>query len=274
LRWLLVKEFTPETAEDNDPRVILTRQIMGHWYELSDAEFIDISSQLLEFITRGKIRIGMYTRLFEYYEMFVNEGIIPEKIGSIFARFKDGLSAACSTSTIFDLDDMPHMTSEAPSELLKEILQLKAQCYDVIRKRHFIAEASKVFALFPQDIQLWASSLLDSKSDKDHRLYREPVFGYYNPQKLFKKMEMAQNKDLVNFRRVIDSRYESIGNISDSLRGDYDNLQSLRELLKTYHDTLGLSLRAKLILNIVTTLDECLALLKGPDNKGSAVEVT
>ncbi|MDP2276839.1 MAG: P-loop NTPase fold protein [Nitrospirota bacterium] len=270
---LFDSEIKIETKENEDPKIRLLRTIYSEWFELSDNDFKEITSKLLNHIEKGEINIYSYPRLFSYYSYFSKEGLIPEKMSLLVDKFKHGISIAYESMDYTDIKS--HAIHERfgdseDSPEYKEITAITEGYVNKLKEAYFKDKVAAIFELLPTDIDKFIEHLVRDDADS---LWHTPIFKYYSSDKLLERLIKLGNKGLVDFRRFLTHRYKRIAGIEENLSEDHDNLMKLKQALESYCKDKESKLSIRLLNKIVETLAECLEVLSSSHGKTLTINV-
>ncbi len=191
--------------------------------ELEDADFINLTNDVLKNIESGEYPIYQYSQLGNYFYFFSKQSLIKTTPAELKVIFDKGLqkSKEHTEAHEFSMEQMLHFRdhNEEVEELKKKIKSI----HDELMAQKLKGELNQF--------------ILSIKNDKEElkewfkKFYPKPIFSILDTDLLTKTISESENKNIWWLIGELDNRYNS-SNISDFLKDDKDGLTKLRDKLK------------------------------------------
>jgi hypothetical protein len=235
-REFVLDMLEKEMEKSEDPRKYFITKILGRFWAMSDNEFVETTSYVLnELVAKGQIgNIYLYNRLLLLYIYFIDNELFDFSKNELTDIFKTGMELAYSNGIIrYDkIDDSALYNIDK-----KYINDQNYKQIDIIRKdielrtkEDWIKSKSiNCFKMIDQNMDDFIKLI---NSDELDCLLRKPVYKFIDPEILFAKILNINNEDLIKFRNSIFTRYSIIDKVRDS--AERNTLLVLKEKLELY----------------------------------------
>lgn len=221
------EELTLIENKQSDPGITKVDKLLRGYWELSDNEFKETSSDVLEKVRKGEIEyLSQYITLFQHFLVFNKEGLIPQNPEELRGIFENGLELAREQDRLKYQDSLGHLPfiNEPNDEEYLYIKNVVLNSNEYLKEKEDQKKIQVLFDLLTEDFDSFIEAISSHKAGEFTLL---PVFKYFQVNELYDKIVDLQNKGIVELRNAILRRYDTT-NIKDYLSDDYENLLKLK----------------------------------------------
>lgn len=189
--------------------------------ELSDDDFESLTKSVLKYAKEGKYSIYDYVQIAILFYFFSEKNLITESKNDIDEIIKNGLDNAKLRKQINDstLESILYFKDEKPD--ITEIKSLVKEIHDEIKKEGHIANSKEFIECLKNQDEVALADFFEK-----HSLSKE-LFQYMEEKRLFNAILDISNKQLFNFTKLLQRRYEDRG-ILEFLSEDIVCLDNLK----------------------------------------------
>ena len=189
--------------------------------ELSDDDFESLTKSVLKYAKEGKYSIYDYVQIAILFYFFSEKNLITESKNDIDEIIKNGLDNAKLRKQINDstLENILYFKDEKPD--ITEIKSLVKEIHDEIKKEEHIANSKEFIECLKNQDEVALADFFEK-----HILSKE-LFQYMEEKLLFNAILDISNKQLFNFTKLLQRRYENRG-ILEFLSEDIVCLDNLK----------------------------------------------
>ena len=198
------------------------RALINHKFrELSDDDFESLTKSVLQYAKEGKYSIYDYVQIAILFYFFSEKNLITESKNDIDEIIKNGLDNAKLRKQINDstLESILYFKDKNPD--ITEIKSLVKKIHDEIKKEEHIANSKEFIKCLKSQDEVALADFFEK-----HILSKE-LFQYMEEKLLFNAILDISNKQLFNFTKLLQRRYENRG-ILEFLSEDIVCLDNLK----------------------------------------------
>ena len=214
---------------DTDKLPGYKRLLTEEYWKISDDQFSDIITEVLDDVKYGRIELINVVKMFAYFAHFVRKGLIDYDMRTIKGIFLNGMNVSSLTSSY-----CPNMEEELSSlaieedksedmaDILKHFNNINAQ----LKERMYKEKADEIFKYIPMKMEQFYD-----KFDKE--CMQVPIFKYYDVFQMFQRISCASNEDIVTIKEKLMDRAKRFG---EQLQDELPNLKKLKQVMDDYID--------------------------------------
>ena len=214
---------------DTDKLPGYKRLLTEEYWKISDDQFSDIITEVLDDVKYGRIELINVVKMFAYFAHFVRKGLIDYDMRTIKGIFLNGMNVSSLTSSY-----CPNMEEELSSlaieedksedmaDILKHFNNINAQ----LKERMYKEKADEIFKYIPMKMEQFYD-----KFDKE--CMQVPIFRYYDVFQMFQRISCASNEDIVTIKEKLLDRAKRYG---EYLQDELPNLKKLKQVMDDYID--------------------------------------
>lgn len=214
---------------DTDKLPGYKRLLTEEYWKISDDQFSDIITEVLDDVKYGRIELINVVKMFAYFAHFVRKGLIDYDMRTIKSIFLNGMNVSSLTSSY-----CPNMEEELSSlaieedksedmaDILKHFNNINAQ----LKERMYKEKADEIFKYIPMKMEQFYD-----KFDKE--CMQVPIFRYYDVFQMFQRISCASNEDIVTIKEKLLDRAKRYG---EYLQDELPNLKKLKQVMDDYID--------------------------------------
>lgn len=190
--------------------------------ELSDDDFESLTKSVLKYAKEGKYSIYDYVQIAILFYFFSEKNLITESKNDIDEIIKNGLDNAKLRKQINDitLENILNFNNDENPDIT-EIKSLVKEIHDEIKKEGHIANSKEFIECLKNQDEVALADFFEK-----HILSKE-LFQYMEEKLLFNAILDISNKQLFNFTKLLQRRYENRG-ILEFLSEDIVCLDNLK----------------------------------------------
>ena len=214
---------------DTDKLPGYKRLLTEEYWKISDDQFSDIITEVLDDVKYGRIELINVVKMFAYFAHFVRKGLISYDMRTIKGIFLNGMNVSSLTSSY-----CPNMEEELSSlaieedksedmaDILKHFNNINAQ----LKEKMYKEKAEEIFKYIPMKMEQFYD-----KFDKE--CMQVPIFRYYDVFQMFQRISCASNEDIVTIKEKLLDRAKRYG---EYLQDELPNLKKLKQVMDDYID--------------------------------------
>ena len=214
---------------DTDKLPGYKRLLTEEYWKISDDQFSDIITEILDDVKYGRIELINVVKMFAYFAHFVRKGLISYDMRTIKGIFLNGMNVSSLTSSY-----CPNMEEELSSlaieednsEDMKEILKHFNNINAQLKEKMYKEKADEIFKYIPMKMEQFYD-----KFDKE--CMQVPIFRYYDVFQMFQRISCASNEDIVTIKEKLLDRAKRYG---EYLQDELPNLKKLKQVMDDYID--------------------------------------
>ncbi|NIJ45544.1 hypothetical protein FHR24_002012 [Wenyingzhuangia heitensis] len=193
--------------------------------ELSNDEFLELSSSVLKFATEGKYTIYQYVAITKFFYFFSENNLLEITVDKVSELLNTGLEIAKNKKNIEEntIRNLMHFADE--DERINKFKRKIKEIHDEIKSEFNIIEANELILLLNNN-NTEELNLFFKKNN-----FSNEIFKNIDSKKLSIALLKTDNKQLFNFEELMNGRYNA-GNIKDFLSADIIFLSQLKNILE------------------------------------------
>ena len=214
---------------DTDKLPGYKRLLTEEYWKISDDQFSDIITEVLDDVKYGRIELINVVKMFAYFAHFVRKGLISYDMRTIKSIFLNGMNVSSLTSSYCSNmeEELSSLAieedkSEDMADILKHFNNINAQ----LKERMYKEKADEIFKYIPMKMEQFYD-----KFDKE--CMQVPIFRYYDVFQMFQRISCASNEDIVTIKEKLLDRAKRYG---EYLQDELPNLKKLKQVMDDYID--------------------------------------
>nr|WP_288834221.1 P-loop NTPase fold protein [uncultured Flavobacterium sp.] len=223
LKSELMGYFIVENGKVPEQDIILNDLSYFSCLKLSDEQYKDRTSKMLEFVDNGKYQLRQYSTVFHYATRFNN--ILGYNFKNLQKRFKKGIKNGVSNYK-YDYDLGFHISLGSDTEFKDEVQEVVNYCLeinDTLEKNNNESELKELFNLFQNDYD----SFIEKVTEQNYEFRLTPFWLEFNLGKVSKTIENLDNEKIWKLGHYFQRRYRI--HIYDKIYPEKEFVIKLRE---------------------------------------------
>lgn len=224
---LFLNELESRYPQDVSVETISFRKLLNYNFrELSNDEFVKLSTAVYGFALEGKYGIYDYLQLSNFYRYFSESNLINYSLDEIQQGLKTGLeiSAKRKNTDRRLFESIFHFTNRDDDKLISAMIK---EAHDKIEMEKELAKTNHLIVAIENN-NSEAMKYIMSEYRIDKKLFEQIDISI-----LCEKLIKSENKILSDFNKEMENRY-NFGNVKDYLGSDYQPLKKLYEQIDIF----------------------------------------
>ena len=202
------------------------RLLTEEYWKISDEQFDNVIKEVMEDVKEGKIELIDIVKLFAYFSYFSRKGLIEYDMKILKNMFFIGMNIASLSSEYCDNvdEELGKIAIEEVEEDMEDILKHFNVLNDQLLDKMYKEKAEEIMKCIPMKMEQ-----LYEKFDKE--FMEIPIFKYYEPFRLFKRISCASNEDIVLIKEKLVDRADKY---SRKIEPEMKNIRELKQIIDDY----------------------------------------
>lgn len=208
------------------------KKLTEGFLELENDDFDNTVSEVIMKVKNGEYDLRTYARIFNYFEKFINYGLLNLSMEDLNEIFEEGIKKADFNHN--DIDDNSHrflISNPSENQTKTEIL-IKAKIENA-RNESMQKEIEDLIVLLPKDVEQFTESYSNSAKKPAFKA----ILQFVDIPEFYKKLKQLNNNDLQQVRFMFYDIYDS-RNLDDFFKSDHENMNKLIACFKSDVDSL------------------------------------
>ncbi|MFK4167311.1 P-loop NTPase fold protein [Paenibacillus lautus] len=230
--------------KQTDTTPVWERFIRKGYWELSDDEFDKAVQETYPKLVEGKVLYVLYFKAFLLFRDIIEKGLFKKSTSEVKAELLAGMEKSWHQSSYYGglegflggyrISPEDQDANEFKDKLIS-INNAKKEEKKAIIAKELISYLETDYNKFEYEF-------------KEHFFYR-PVFVFSSGEELFSKIVSLKNVETVRFSRLLQERYEVVGEYND-LSLDYEVLYDLKDRIHSYLEGQDMTLKLSYLAEI------------------------
>ncbi len=214
------------------------RLLTEEYWKISDDEFSDVISEIIENIKKGEIQLVDLVKLYAYFSYFSRKKLISYDISTLKSLFINGMNIASINSEYCEdvKKELSKVAIEDVQEDMEEILKKFYELNEQLKDKKYKEKADEIFKCIPMRMEKFYDRF-------DRECMNIPIFKYQDPHQLFQRISCASNEDIVIIKEKLINRAEKNGK---ELEEETKNIKQLKQIIDAY--TFGKEITIKTVM--------------------------
>ena len=214
------------------------RLLTEEYWKISDDEFSDVISEIIENIKKGEIQLVDLVKLYAYFSYFSRKKLILYDISTLKSLFINGMNIASINSEYCEdvKKELSKVAIEDVQEDMEEILKKFYELNEQLKDKKYKEKADEIFKCIPMRMEKFYDRF-------DRECMNIPIFKYQDPHQLFQRISCASNEDIVIIKEKLINRAEKNGK---ELEEETKNIKQLKQIIDAY--TFGKEITIKTVM--------------------------
>ena len=214
------------------------RLLTEEYWKISDDEFSDVISEIIENIKKGEIQLVDLVKLYAYFSYFSRKKLISYDISTLKSLFINGMNIASINSEYCEdvKKELSKVAIEDVQEDMEEILKKFYELNEQLKDKKYKEKADEIFKCIPMKMERFYDRF-------DRECMNIPIFKYQDPHQLFQRISCASNEDIVIIKEKLINRAEKNGK---ELEEETKNIKQLKQIIDAY--TFGKEITIKTVM--------------------------
>ena len=243
------------------------RLLTEEYWKISDDQFANVIAEVLDDVKNGRIEVIEIVKLYVYFTYFVKRGLIDYDQKTIKNIFLNGMNIAALTSKYCPNVD-EQLSQIGIGEITADMNDVLRHFYEVnesLKDKMYTEKAEERFKCIPMKMEVFFSKFEEECMDV-------PIFKYYDPYKMFKRISCANNEDIVSIREILVRRYEQH---AKEIEPEMENLYKLKQIIDHYIDGKDIGIKMVMLKEFSLDLGKILSKYnkKFQESQGKSTEV-
>ena len=211
---------------DTDKLPGYKRLLTEEYWKISDDQFPDIISEVLDTVRSGEIELIELLKLYTYFTYFSKKGLIDYDLKTINSVFLNGMNISSLTSNYCEdaEEQIKQLSIDENIPEMEEVLTRFRELNNQLKDKMYRDKASKIFRNIPM------------KMEKFYDLFEKecmeiPIFKYSDPYQIFQRISCASNEDIVTIKEKLVDRAEKNTKL---LMPELTNMYKLKQVVDDY----------------------------------------
>ena len=202
------------------------RLLTEEYWKISDEQFDNVIKEVMEDVKEGKIELIDIVKLFAYFSYFSRKGLIEYDMKILKNMFFIGMNIASLSSEYCDNvdEELGKIAIEEVEEDMEDILKHFNVLNDQLLDKMYKEKAEEIMKCIPMKMEQFYE-----KFDKE--FMEIPIFKYYDPFRLFKRISCASNEDIVLIKEKLVDRADKC---SRKIEPEMKNIRELKQIIDDY----------------------------------------
>ena len=202
------------------------RLLTEEYWKISDEQFDNVIKEVMEDVKEGKIELIDIVKLFAYFSYFSRKGLIEYDMKILKNMFFIGMNIASLSSEYCDNvdEELGKIAIEEVEEDMEDILKHFNVLNDQLLDKMYKEKAEEIMKCIPMKMEQFYE-----KFDKE--FMEIPIFKYYDPFRLFKRISCASNEDIVLIKEKLVDRADKY---SRKIEPEMKNIRELKQIIDDY----------------------------------------
>ena len=202
------------------------RLLTEEYWKISDEQFDNVIKEVMEDVKEGKIELIDIVKLFAYFSYFSRKGLIEYDMKILKNMFFIGMNIASLSSEYCDNvdEELGKIAIEEVEEDMEDILKHFNVLNDQLLDKMYKKKAEEIMKCIPMKMEQFYE-----KFDKE--FMEIPIFKYYDPFRLFKRISCASNEDIVLIKEKLVDRADKY---SRKIEPEMKNIRELKQIIDDY----------------------------------------
>ena len=168
------------------------RLLTEEYWKISDDEFSDVISEIIENIKKGEIQLVDLVKLYAYFSYFSRKKLILYDISTLKSLFINGMNIASINSEYCEdvKKELSKVAIEDVQEDMEEILKKFYELNEQLKDKKYKEKADEIFKCIPMRMEKFYDRF-------DRECMNIPIFKYQDPHQLFQRISCVSNEDIV-----------------------------------------------------------------------------
>ena len=214
------------------------RLLTEEYWKISDDEFSDVISEIIENIKKGEIQLVDLVKLYSYFSYFSRKKLILYDISTLKSLFINGMNIASINSEYCEdvKKELSKVAIEDVQDDMEEILKKFYELNEQLKDKKYKEKADEIFKCIPMRMEKFYDRF-------DRECMNIPIFKYQDPHQLFQRISCASNEDIVIIKEKLINRAEKNGK---ELEEETKNIKQLKQIIDAY--TFGKEITIKTVM--------------------------
>ena len=245
---------------DTDKLPGYKRLLTEEYWKISDDQFPDIISEVLDTVRSGEIELIELLKLYTYFTYFSKKGLIDYDLKTINSVFLNGMNISSLTSNYCEdaEEQIKQLSIDENIPEMEEVLTRFRELNNQLKDKMYRDKASKIFRNIPM------------KMEKFYDLFEKecmeiPIFKYSDPYQIFQRISCASNEDIVTIKEKLVDRAEKNTKL---LMPELTNMYKLKQVVDDYLSNKSPNIKVVMLQDFSEALEEIIEKYNKEKEKG------
>ncbi len=245
---------------DTDKLPGYKRLLTEEYWKISDDQFPDIISEVLDTVRSGEIELIELLKLYTYFTYFSKKGLIDYDLKTINSVFLNGMNISSLTSNYCEdaEEQIKQLSIDENIPEMEEVLTRFRELNNQLKDKMYRDKASKIFRNIPM------------KMEKFYDLFEKecmeiPIFKYSDPYQIFQRISCASNEDIVTIKEKLVDRAEKNTKL---LMSELTNMYKLKQVVDDYLSNKSPNIKVVMLQDFSEALEEIIEKYNKEKEKG------
>ncbi|MCI8273701.1 MAG: hypothetical protein HFJ55_06445 [Clostridia bacterium] len=211
------------------------RLLTEEYWKISDDEFTDIVSEIIENVKTGEIKLVDLVKLYAYFSYFSRKGLILYDLSTLKSIFIMGMNKASIKSEYCeDVEkELAKVAIQEVAEDMNEILRRFYELNDELKDKMYREKATEIFRCIPMKMENFYDRF-------DKECMDVPIFKYQDPYQMFQRISCASNEDIVMIKEKLVNRANQY---TKEIEPEVENIKQLKQIMDEYTSEKDISIK-------------------------------
>ena len=245
---------------DTDKLPGYKRLLTEEYWKISDDQFPDIISEVLDTVRSGEIELIELLKLYTYFTYFSKKGLIDYDLKTINSVFLNGMNISSLTSNYCEdaEEQIKQLSIDENIPEMEEVLTRFRELNNQLKDKMYRDKASKIFRNIPM------------KMEKFYDLFEKecmeiPIFKYSDPYQIFQRISCASNEDIVTIKEKLVDRAEKNTKL---IMSELNNMYKLKKVVDDYLSNKSPNIKVVMLQDFSEALEEIIEKYNKEKEKG------
>ena len=202
------------------------RLLTEEYWKISDNEFEAVIEDIIEDVKEGKIKLIDMVKIFAYFSYFSRKGLIKYDLKTLKSMFFNGMNISSLTSEYCSNieEELGKIAIEEVEEDMEEILKHFHKLNDQLLDKMYREKAEEIMKCIPMKMEQFYEKF-------DRECMKVPIFKYYDPFQLFKRISCASNEDIVLIKEKLLDR---ANRYTKQIEPEMKNIKQFKQIVDDY----------------------------------------
>ena len=202
------------------------RLLTEEYWKISDNEFEAVIEDIIEDVKEGKIKLIDMVKIFAYFSYFSRKGLIKYDLKTLKSMFFNGMNISSLTSEYCSNieEELGKIAIEEVEEDMEEILKHFHKLNDQLLDKMYREKAEEIMKCIPMKMEQFYEKF-------DRECMKVPIYKYYYPIELFKRISCASNEEIVLIKEKLLDR---ANRYTKQIEPEMKNIKQFKQIVDDY----------------------------------------